>query len=244
MGGRQARVSLLSRSRLCPRHGRCASVQDDAYFSWRYADNLASPYQPGVERRGVHEKATPIFSGPSSSRSPHWLRLNMEIFATWLGLALLTVTLGVFYALVGNLARSWLAAAAAATLTLELFPAFRGLRHRWTRNPIADLPGHRKLRADGQRHAADGAILSALTRNESDGRAGDAERAWIPSSSWRRSWRCMRHSRSDVRRPALAAVAPRGSSTHNLWVSLTSKLAFYGPCYPIVFTRRSKASRR
>ena len=97
-------------------------VQDDAYISWRYAENLARGLGL-VWNEGEYVEGYTNFLWTVILAIPHWLRLDVEMFATWLGLALFTVTLGIFYALVGKLTRSWLAAVA-ATLALGLFPSF------------------------------------------------------------------------------------------------------------------------
>jgi arabinofuranosyltransferase len=97
-------------------------VQDDAYISWRYADNLARGLGL-VWNEGEHVEGYTNFLWTVIVAIPHALGLDVELFVTLLGLALFTATLAMFYALVGALTRSWVAAAA-ATLTLGLFPSF------------------------------------------------------------------------------------------------------------------------
>ncbi len=97
-------------------------VQDDAYISWRYADNLARGFGL-VWNKGEHVEGYTNFLWTLILAIPHATGLDVEAFATSLGLALFTVTLAIFHAAAGKLTRSWLAAAA-ATLMLGVFPSF------------------------------------------------------------------------------------------------------------------------
>jgi arabinofuranosyltransferase len=97
-------------------------VQDDAYISWRYADNLARGLGL-VWNAGEYVEGYTNFLWTVILAIPHRFGLDVERFAMTLGITLFTVTLAIFYALVGTLTRSWFAAVA-ATLTLGLFPSF------------------------------------------------------------------------------------------------------------------------
>jgi arabinofuranosyltransferase len=97
-------------------------IQDDAYISFRYADNLARGLGL-VWNEGERVEGYTNFLWTVIVAIPHAWGLDVELFVTLLGLALFTATLAMFYALVGALTRSWVAAAA-ATLTLGLFPSF------------------------------------------------------------------------------------------------------------------------
>ena len=97
-------------------------VQDDAYVSWRYADNLARGLGL-VWNAGEYVEGYTNFLWTLIFAIPHVLGLRVEAFATTLGLVLFTTTLAIFYTLVATLTRSWLAAVA-ATLTLGVFPSF------------------------------------------------------------------------------------------------------------------------
>jgi len=97
-------------------------VQDDAYISFRYAENLALG-RGLVWNEGERVEGYTNFLWTVILAIPHAVGLDVEMFATALGLTLFTGTLAIFYALVGTLTRSWLAAAM-ATLTLGLFPSF------------------------------------------------------------------------------------------------------------------------
>jgi arabinofuranosyltransferase len=97
-------------------------VMDDAYISWRYADHLARGLGL-VWNEGEYVEGYTNFLWTVILAIPHRLGLNVEMFANVLGVVLFTITLSIFYALVGTLTQSWLAAAA-ATLTLGLFPSF------------------------------------------------------------------------------------------------------------------------
>src|SRR4029453_8880455 len=97
-------------------------VQDDAYISWRYADNFARGLGL-VWNAGEYVEGYTNFLWTVILAIPHRLGLDVERFVMTLGITLFTVTLAIFYALVGTLTRSWFAAAA-ATLTLGLFPSF------------------------------------------------------------------------------------------------------------------------
>jgi arabinofuranosyltransferase len=97
-------------------------VQDDAYISWRYADNLARGWGL-VWNHGERVEGYTNFLWTVILAVPHVVGCDVEMFATALGLALFVGTLAIFYAVAGTLTRSWLAASA-ATLTLGLFPSF------------------------------------------------------------------------------------------------------------------------
>ena len=83
-------------------------VQDDAYISWRYADNLARGLGL-VWNEGERVEGYTNFLWTVILAIPHRLGLDVEMFAIALGLVLFTVTLAIFYALVGTLTRSWIA---------------------------------------------------------------------------------------------------------------------------------------
>ena len=97
-------------------------IQDDAYISWRYADNLASGLGL-VWNQGERVEGYTNFLWTVILAVPHAVGLDVEMFAFALGITLFTGTLAIFYWLVGTLMRSWFVAAV-ATLILALFPSF------------------------------------------------------------------------------------------------------------------------
>ena len=97
-------------------------VQDDAYISWRYADHLVRG-DGLVWNEGERVEGYTNFLWTLIVTIPHAFSLDVEAFVTIVGLVLFTVTLAIFYVLVGALTRSW-TAAALATLILGLFPSF------------------------------------------------------------------------------------------------------------------------
>jgi arabinofuranosyltransferase len=97
-------------------------VQDDAYISWRYADNFARGWGL-VWNQGERVEGYTNFLWTLILTIPHVVGIDVETFAIALGLVLFVGTLAIFYAIAGTLLRSWLAAGA-ATLVLGLFPSF------------------------------------------------------------------------------------------------------------------------
>jgi arabinofuranosyltransferase len=97
-------------------------VQDDAYISFRYAENLVRGHGL-VWNVGERVEGYTNFLWTLLLVIPHAIGWDVESFAIGLGLVLFTATLAVFYALTAGLTGSWITATA-ATLTLGAFPTF------------------------------------------------------------------------------------------------------------------------
>ena len=117
-------------------------VQDDAYISWRYAENLARGLGL-VWNEGEYVEGYTNFLWTVILAIPHRVGLDVEMFATVARTCAVHGHAGDLLC-TGRDADAIVAGGGRRHPDAGAVPVVRGLRHRWARNPIADLPGHRK----------------------------------------------------------------------------------------------------
>ncbi len=101
---------------------RLRFIQDDAYISWRYAQNLSRGIGL-VWNEGERVEGYTNFLWTLALSIAHACNIDLQYFTLISGMILLSATLAVFYYMVKFLTSSW-CAATFAVVTLGTFPSF------------------------------------------------------------------------------------------------------------------------